>query len=254
MKNKSFVFLIALSLTLLLFVSVVYASQNETNGSNGNGNGNGHNWSIGDNESDNNETDDDFNETELDDNETERNKTHTFVPWQKRDEQNCPEECECHGAVVSCETETGKIITITAGNSGNMITIVIDKIEINTTLEIEQEGDNETNKSKFHAKKSNGKKSEIKIMLDVAAERALERLKLKVCNETNNCTIVLKEVGNDKNTTDNRTVEYELQVQRHARVLGIFQAKAQERAEVNAETGEVKIYQPWWAFLATKED
>lgn len=238
MKNKSFVFLIAFSLVLLLAIGVVYASQNDTNRSNGNG----HNGTI---EPGN----------DSDENETGKDKNHTFVPWQQRNESECPEGCECHGAVVSCKTETGKTMTITAGNSGNVITMVVDKTEVNTTLEIEQEINNETNESKFHAKKSNGKKSEIKIMPDVAAERALERLRLKVCNETTNCTIVLKEVGKEKNDTeDNKTIEYELQVQRHTRILGIFQAKAQEKAEVNAENGEIKVHQPWWMFLATKED
>lgn len=238
MKNKSLVFLIALSLALLLVVGV-YASENHSN--NNTGNGNGHNGTI---EPGNHS----------DDNETDGNKTHTFLPWQKRNESECPEGCECHGAVVSCKTETGKIMTITAGNSGNVINIVVDKTEVNTTLEIEQELNNETNTSRFHVKKSNGKKSEIKIMPDVAAERALERLRLKVCNETNNCTIVLKEVGNDKNITDNETIDYEIQVERHARILGLFQAKAQERAEVNAENGEVKVHEPWWMFLAVKEE
>jgi hypothetical protein len=187
-------------------------------------------------------------------NKTRMNMTHTFVPWQKNNESECPTACACQGAVVSCETDTGKIMTITAGNSGNVITIVVDDTKVNTTLKIEQESDNETNKSTFHAEKSNGKNSEIKIMPDVAAQMALGRLKLKVCTEENNCTIVLKEVGNDKNETDNKTIAYEIQVQRHARILGIFQAKADERAEVNAENGIVKVHEPWWMFLATKED
>jgi len=33
----------------------------------------------------------------------------------------------------------------------------------------------------------------IKIMPDVASEAALSRLRLRVCNETNNCTIELKD-------------------------------------------------------------
>jgi len=177
----------------------------------------------------------------------------TFVPWQQRTEENCPEACSCQGAVVSCTTEDGKIMTITAGNSGNTITIVVNKTKVDTELELEQEGDNVTNSSKFYANKSNGKMSEIKIMPDVASEIALQRLRLKVCNETNNCIIVLKDVGT-RNETDNKTLEYELQVQRHVRILGLFQAKAQERAEINAENGKVKIHQPWWMFLATTEN
>jgi len=199
---------------------------------------------LKDDEREENESDDD-NETDLED-------IHTFLPWQKITEQQCPEECSCHGAVMSCKTEDGKTMTITAGNSGKVITLVINQTKVDTELELEQEGDNETNTSKFHIKKSNGKKSEIKIMPDVAAEMALEKLKLKVCSEENNCTIKLKDVGKD-NETDNKSLKYEMQVERHARILGIFQVKAQERAEIDAENGKVRIHQPWWMFLAVPE-
>lgn len=244
-KIKKEVILLSALLIFVLAFAVVYA-QNKSGNCNGNGtcSGSCSGCSCGCDK----------------DNGTWQNKTqnnassnNTFVPWQKRTEAECPVACVCHGAVVSCKTETGKIMTITAGNSGKVITLVIDNVDVNTTLEIEQEGNNETNQSKFRAKKSNGKMSWIKIMPDVAAERALERLRLKVCNETNNCTIVLKDVGND-NSTDNETLMYELQVRRHARILGMFQTRAQERADVNAEDGTVKIHQPWWMFLATKQD
>ncbi|MEM0230707.1 MAG: hypothetical protein QXT20_00690 [Candidatus Woesearchaeota archaeon] len=94
---------------------------------------------------------------------------------------------------------------------------------------------------------SNGRNAEIKVMPDVASERALERLRLKVCSAENNCTIELKEVG-----SGNRTIAaYEVQVERHARILGIFQAKVQEKVQVDAENGEVvKVQKPWWSFLA----
>lgn len=43
-------------------------------------------------------------------------KNKTFVPYQKQN-ITCPSGCKCVGAVKSCETENGKIMTITAGNS-----------------------------------------------------------------------------------------------------------------------------------------
>jgi hypothetical protein len=246
-KLKNEALLISVLVCLVFVLALVYAQGNHSGNCSGNGTcgGSCNGCSCGCNK----------------DNGTWQNKTqnnsslnNTFVPWQQRTEDECPETCSCHGAVVSCKTETGKIMTITAGNSGKVITLVIDKVEVNTTLELEQEGNNETNQSKFHAKKSNGKKSWIKIMPDVASERALERLGLKVCNKRNNCTIVLKDVGNDKNATDNETLAYEMQVQRHVRILAMFQTRTQERAEVNAEDGTVKTHQPWWMFLATKQD
>lgn len=166
-----------------------------------------------------------------------------FTPWQKRNESECLVGCSCQGAVMSCETETGKIMTITAGRSGNTIVITIDGTEVETALEVETETDG-NNKTKLKAKLSDGGKDEIKVMPDTASETALERLKLSVCSAENNCVIQLKEVGNK--------ATYEIQIERHFRILALFQAKAQVKAQVDAETGEITVKKPWWAFLATQ--
>ena len=85
-------------------------------------------------------------------------------------------------------------------------------------------------------------------MPDVAAERALERLRLKNCNETNNCTIELKDVGSREEVR----AAYEMQVEKHYRLFGLFKAKAQNGVQIDAENGEViKIKKPWWGFLAS---
>ncbi len=105
------------------------------------------------------------------------------------------------------------------------------------------------NKTQLYAQLSNGKQAEIKVMPDVAADRALERLRLKVCSEDNNCTIELKEVGKNEKVQ----MAYEMQIQRHSKILGIFQKKMQVKTQVNAENGEViRVKKPWWAFLATE--
>jgi len=105
------------------------------------------------------------------------------------------------------------------------------------------------NKTQLYAQLSNGKQAEIKVMPDVAADRALERLRLKVCSEDNNCTIELKEVGKNEKVQ----MAYEMQIQRHSKILGIFQKKMQVKMQVNAENGEViRVKKPWWAFLATE--
>ncbi len=114
--------------------------------------------------------------------------------------------------------------------------------DLNITVEIDSE-----NKTKFKIKLKNGQEREIKIMPNTASERALERLRLKVCSPENNCTIQLKEVGND----NNQTIQYEIQLERHARILGIFQKKMKVRANVDAESGYTKVNKPWWAFIAT---
>ena len=175
----------------------------------------------------------------------------TFVPWQKRNESECLQGCKCVGAVVSCPTEDGKIMTIEAGRSGNIITITVNRTEVNTTLEVETENETEAlqnrtqNRTKLKAKLSNGRKAEIKIMPDTASEKAIERL-----GELN-FTIELKEVGKGNETQ----LAYELQAERHMRILGLFRAKAKVKAQISAETGEIIIVKkPWWAFLASEAD
>jgi hypothetical protein len=174
----------------------------------------------------------------------------SFYPWQKRNDSECLEGCKCVGAVVSCITETGKTMTIEAGRSGNVITITIDKNRANTSLELEQE-QTEQNKTKLRVKLSNGRNAEVKIMPDVASERALERLRLKVCSEANNCSIELKEVGQGNQTR----AAYEIQAERHAKLLAMFRLKMQVKTQIDAETGEViSVKKPWWAFLATEPE
>jgi hypothetical protein len=108
-------------------------------------------------------------------------------------------------------------------------------------------------RDELRVKLSNGRKANLKILPIVARERALERLRLKVCNEDNECEIELKEVGEGEG---NKTrVAYELQIQRHHKLLGLFRIKARNRVRVDAETGEViHVKKPWWAFLASEED
>jgi len=105
------------------------------------------------------------------------------------------------------------------------------------------------NKTKLRVHLSNGVNAEIKIMPDVAAQKALERLRLKVCSEENECKIELKEVGSGQEIK----LAYELKTQRRAKVLGIFGAKMEVKAQVEAENGDIiKVDKPWWAFLASE--
>lgn len=117
--------------------------------------------------------------------------------------------------------------------------------DLNITAETDADG-----KTRFRTRLRNNTEMEIKIMPDSAAERALERLRLKVCSEENNCTIQLKDVGNGE-----ERIRYEVQIERHSRILGIFQKKMQVQAQVNAENGEViNVGKPWWAFIASEPE
>jgi len=79
----------------------------------------------------------------------------------------------------------------------------------------------------------------------------LNRLRLKVCSQENNCSIELKEVGSG----DGAKLAYELRAEKQVKVFGLFKARMQERAQVDAENGEVvQVKKPWWSFLASEVD
>jgi hypothetical protein len=126
----------------------------------------------------------------------------------------------------------------------NLRELRVDDISAKTDLNISAETDAE-GKTKLKTRLKNGQEKEIKIMPDTASEKALERLKLKVCLPEN-CIIQLKDVG----TGQTEKIQYEVQLERHSKILGIFKKKMQVRADVDAETGDVKLHKPWWAFLA----
>jgi len=115
---------------------------------------------------------------------------------------------------------------------------------------IEIKKENFENETKIKIQLSNGKNAEIKIMPKTASERALERLRLKVCNETNNCSIILKEVGKDNETKP----VYEMNAKKEGKFLGLFKLKMKVKAEVDSDTGNVtSVKKPWWAFLVREE-
>jgi len=146
-------------------------------------------------------------------------------------------------------SETGEQIRVRE-MAQNRIGIASDDVEAETELEVEEEDVGE-GKTRLKAKMSNGRNAEIKIMPDVASEKALARLRLRVCNAENKCSIELKEVGKGENVKP----AYEMQIQRHSKILGLFRAKMQVRAQVNAENGEViRVKKPWWAFIASEPE
>ena len=131
----------------------------------------------------------------------------------------------------------------------NQVRLEANGVAANCDCDMKQEkvGD----KTKLFATLSNGKNSEIKIMPNIASETALEKLKLKTCSEEEGCQIELKEVGSG----DKMTFAYELKTQKRAKVFGLFGAKMQVQAQVNAEDGElIRTKKSWWAFLASEPE
>jgi hypothetical protein len=169
------------------------------------------------------------------------NKHNKFIPWQKRNESECPDGCKCRGAVVSCKTENGKNMTITSGNSGKTTTIEINKIKVNTTLEFETNTEN--NKTSIILNLPDGRNITLKILPERAAERAREKL------GEMNYTIELKQTTITKGN-ETRMV-YEIVGEKQGRFLGLFKTKGKTITTIDAETGEViKMKKPWWSFLA----
>ena len=145
-------------------------------------------------------------------------------------------------------SENGKQIRVEA-RENNRFKLESNGMAAETGLKMSQEMVG--NRTMLKANLSNGRNAEIKIMPDTASERALERLRLKVCSEENGCQIELKETGKGEEI---RAV-YEVKAQKQAKVFGLFKARMKVNAEVDAETGEViKSKRPWWAFLATESE
>ncbi|MEM4230886.1 MAG: hypothetical protein QXF25_03355 [Candidatus Pacearchaeota archaeon] len=144
--------------------------------------------------------------------------------------------------------QDGKQMQIQSGN-GDEVKLKVGNAEAKSNMQVGSEYDPVQNRTRLKTKLSNGKNAEIKVMPDTASERAIERLKLKVCNSENNCSIELKEVGSGEQVK----AVYEVKAQKEARVLGMFKTKMQVQAQVDAETGEViQAKKPWWAFLAAE--
>lgn len=87
---------------------------------------------------------------------------------------------------------------------------------------------------------STGEEVEIKITPERAKEKATEAL------AESNLEMTLKE-----NPYSGTPLSYHYTTAKEARVFGIFKTTTTISAEVDVETGEVKVKKPWWSFLAT---
>ena len=129
---------------------------------------------------------------------------------------------------------------------GGMLELREGNVTVKTKLNLTKV---ENNGSKLEVKLSNGRNSEIKTMPSTASAIALAKLRIKVCNETNNCTIELKTFGSGNDVK----VEYQVKAQKNVKVIGLFRAKMNVEANVDAKTGEIiSINKPWWARFAVE--
>lgn len=116
--------------------------------------------------------------------------------------------------------------------------------EFNRSVNASLEVNNST--LRIRAKFSNGKQADIKVMPEVAAQKALRALSLHQC--TNNCSIVLKQIGSGNSTK----LVYQMKANVTAKIFGLFRDKINVRTQVDSETGQIiSKNRPWWSFLAS---
>lgn len=133
--------------------------------------------------------------------------------------------------------------------SENGFGLKVGQVEANSQLRLRA---NETESGdKVQATLSNGRNAEIKIMPDVASQRALERIGLNNCVAEEGCTIELKEVGKGEEVAP----AYEVQAEAEGKFLGLFKTRAKVKTQVNAETGEIiRVKKPFLTSIKTTED
>ena len=141
----------------------------------------------------------------------------------------CPEDCVCAGNTIKCETENGRVMTVVAGKSGNVI-IITKTANASTSVVLIK------NSTGLYGTFS-GKVKKIKYMPDEIKEKVLK--KLKITNATS------------YNITLNDDGSYVMNIDGKYRVLWIFPRKTTVVMKINSETGDVVIIKkPWWKFRA----
>lgn len=146
--------------------------------------------------------------------------------------KDCPKNCSCSGSSVKCFFNGTREMTITAGNSGNII-LQIKGINATTNVTLYKSDD-----GKLYAVNEDNETREIKVLPDEVRERLMERKQIE--NEN---------ISLDENGT------YRYQVEKRARLFFLFSVKEKVEAKINSETGEVlELKNPWWSFLAKDEE
>ena len=131
--------------------------------------------------------------------------------------------------------------------SADLRELRIGNVTVETDMNLSIEND-EKNNTHMNAHLNNGNNIEIKTMPDTASATALAILRLKVCNESNNCTITLKETG----VNNENKAQYELKADKDVKVFGLFNAKMHVEAQIDAATGEIiKEKVPWWSAISS---
>ncbi len=145
----------------------------------------------------------------------------------------CPTNCECTGSVVRCEFENGtRIMTITAGKSGNIIVQVKgENMTTNVTLYKSED--------KVYGVFKGNETREVKVLPDQVKEKIKAKIKAKLESEE----IILDDEGT-----------YQYNAKKEARLFLVIPVKVEVKAHIDSETGTVSdVESPWWSALAKDE-
>lgn len=143
-----------------------------------------------------------------------------------------PENCTRTGSVVKCNINGGRVMTVTAGKSGNVI-VQVKGVNMSTNVTLYK-----ANRTIYGVFEGNETKA-INYMPDQVREKIREKLRANLENETFEL---------DENGT------YHMHAEKKAKLFGLFKVRERIRADINAETGEItRTRGPWWGFLATDE-
>lgn len=144
-------------------------------------------------------------------------------------QSECPDNCSCSGSTIRCEFENGtRILTITAGESGNVI-VQVKNINASTNVTLY---------------KADGKVYGVFTDNDTHQIILPDDIKdiIKEGKRTN---------WTDENITLNETGSYNVDAKKNARLFWIFPVKEKVQFSINSETGEItKTKTKWWGFLA----
>ena len=142
----------------------------------------------------------------------------------------CPEDCTCTGSTMKCELENGgREMTITAGNSGNII-VQVKGVDMSTNVTLYK------SEGKVYGVFKDNQTKEIKVMPDEVKEKIRQRTKARL----ENYNITLDEEG-----------VYQVQAKKKARLFFLIPVREKVKLQINSETGEIiKMRNPWWGFLA----
>jgi hypothetical protein len=146
-----------------------------------------------------------------------------------------PENCTQTGSVISCNISGGRVMAVMAGVSGNTI-IKVRGVNMTTQVELYHHS------GKVYGILENNESKIINFFPDQLREIIRQRIQARLADE--NETIELDEDG-----------EYEVEIKKRSRFLGVFKVKEKVRFHIDPETGEILNERaPWWGFLANDEE